>query len=456
MTEEKAIKANNRLLSRRETIRLLSTAGGTALFGWGANSAHGALPTPELPAVVSAADTIHTPSGAMLPAPLRGTGTAGQQGCVVTPAQTQGPFYVDERLFRSDIRADAETGVLKAGVPLRLRFNLFQANSTAACTPIPGAKIEIWHADAFGIYSGVNPTLQNPDTLGQRWLRGYQVTDAMGSVEFLTNYPGWYVARAIHIHFKIQLNTGYSWIRENLQFVSQVYFDDALTDQVFNTFAPYNTRGPRPLRNNTDFEYTNTPGSSLLVLNVVPDPRGGFSAVYNIGVSLDLPPGLVSSILSVSAANTQPGTIVKGSPASVFGSNSRPECSRPSRHRAGGRTCRTFWAERKFGCAIRSGKITALLSCLPHPVKSTLWFRHRCAAVARWSSHCLTTTSPVRERRSSSDKTDIVLASDVVKPGMSSRNERVSLMRNMPKSARRSNVALSKASRYGRKITDLR
>ena len=99
------------------------------------------------------------------------TAGTGNTSCVLTAALTEGPFFVDERLNRSDIRADPATGAASAGVPLSLSFRVSRS-SAGACTPLTGAFLDVWHCDAAGAYSDVG------GTLGRRFLRGYQVTDA--------------------------------------------------------------------------------------------------------------------------------------------------------------------------------------------------------------------------------------------------------------------------------------
>ena len=41
-----------------------------------------------------------------------------------TPTVTEGPYWVDEKLFRSDVRTDPSTGVARAGIPLTLTINV--------------------------------------------------------------------------------------------------------------------------------------------------------------------------------------------------------------------------------------------------------------------------------------------------------------------------------------------
>jgi protocatechuate 3,4-dioxygenase beta subunit len=159
---------------------------------------------------------------------------------VVTPAETEGPYFVDERLNRSDITTDPSGGAAGSGVPLTLIFNVARVNSTS-CSTLGGAQVDVWHCDALGVYSDVSAE----NTVGQRYLRGYQVTDAQGMVRFQTIYPGWYSGRAVHIHFKIRTFSG---SQKTYEFTSQVFLDDSVTDEVYKQ-APYNSRSSRNTRN---------------------------------------------------------------------------------------------------------------------------------------------------------------------------------------------------------------
>src|SRR5215204_1757418 len=162
-----------------------------------------------------------------------GTGTAAETAstCLVRPEQTEGPYFVDEMLNRSDIREDRE------GVPLDLTFNVSRVDqgNAAVCGPLAGALVDIWHADTAGQYSDVRNNAEGFDTRGETFLRGHQVTDENGTARFTTIYPGWYRGRAVHIHFKIRDSPE---SEQGYEFTSQLYFDDALTDEVF-TQEPY-------------------------------------------------------------------------------------------------------------------------------------------------------------------------------------------------------------------------
>lgn len=167
--------------------------------------------------------------------------------CVVRPEQTEGPYFVDTGLARADIRVDTRTGVAEPGMALDLEFRVGQLRE-GACAPLAEARVELWQCSARGVYSGVRDP--HADTRGRNYLRGYQITDAEGRARFVTIYPGWYPGRAVHLHFAIHRGRG---LRREA-FTSQLYFDDALSDRVFDA-APYAERPGERVRNDADFIY---------------------------------------------------------------------------------------------------------------------------------------------------------------------------------------------------------
>jgi protocatechuate 3,4-dioxygenase beta subunit len=201
-----------------------------------------------------------------------GVPDAGAVTCVVRPAQTEGPYFVDEMLNRSDIRTDQRNGATSVGARFELELGIYRINGSS-CVPLTGAHVDIWQCDAFGVYSDVGTAV------GAKFLRGYQLTDSAGIVRFITIYPGWYTGRTVHIHLKVRTTpsspTGF-------QFTSQVYFDDAFTDQVF-TQAPYNTRAARATRNSNDFIYAS--GGSNLMLNVTSSAQV-YRARFDVGLTI--------------------------------------------------------------------------------------------------------------------------------------------------------------------------
>lgn len=204
--------------------------------------------------------------------------SANLPGCVVRPQQTEGPYFVDERLNRTDIRSDPSSGEEKEGLLLKLTFQVNQV-SPESCLPIEGAVVDIWHCDAQGVYSDASDP--NFNTLGQKFLRGYQTTNALGMTEFITIYPGWYPGRTVHIHFKIR--TGKD-SQQGYEFTSQLYFEDVVSDQIF-TQSPYNIRKQRTIRNEYDGIYKD--GGDQLTVQLNHDQVSGtYTGVFNIGLKL--------------------------------------------------------------------------------------------------------------------------------------------------------------------------
>jgi protocatechuate 3,4-dioxygenase beta subunit len=197
---------------------------------------------------------------------------------MVRPEQTEGPYFVDEELNRSDIRTDPSDGSVRDGTPLQLTFKVTKVSGTD-CIPLIGAIVDIWHCDAEGQYSDVNDGGQGFNTTGKKFLRGYQTTDANGRVQFTTIYPGWYQGRTVHIHFKIRedLTSATAW-----EFTSQLYFNDTLTDQV-HAQQPYAARGQRDTRNSADGIYSS--GGDRLLLSLAPS-GSGYAGAFDIAMQV--------------------------------------------------------------------------------------------------------------------------------------------------------------------------
>jgi uncharacterized protein (TIGR03437 family) len=303
-------KKDEQLFSRRETLRLMGAAGATALIGLSDEHALGLLPGGPSGSVVQASPLPGVLRAALFTPSPRLAMDVSQLSCVTRPALTEGPFFVDERLNRSDIRSDPSNGTVKPGVPLKIRFNIGRLSGTS-CTALVGAFVDLWQTDAAGGYSDVSGQ-GNPNNLGQKFLRGYQITDSNGTVEFTTIYPGWYPGRTVHLHYKVRLLAGAT---RTYDFTSQLAFDDALTDQVF-TQAPYNARPNRTTRNNNDGIYQSA-GATIL-LNLTADGAGGYTTSYNVGLSNV--PATVAGVSSVSAASYS-GSLAPEGVGALFGTN---------------------------------------------------------------------------------------------------------------------------------------
>jgi protocatechuate 3,4-dioxygenase beta subunit len=158
--------------------------------------------------------------------------------CVLTPQAMEGPFYFDPKLVRADITEG------RPGAPLDLTLRVIEHGP---CTPISNARVDVWHADAGGIYSGYNGQGDdgNASAKGQTHLRGTQITDADGRVTFRSVYPGWYPGRTPHIHIKVFLD-------RLTVLTGQIYFPDDLSARIYRERAPYNTRPVADMTNDRD------------------------------------------------------------------------------------------------------------------------------------------------------------------------------------------------------------
>lgn len=223
-------------LTRREAIRL----GGIAALG--------ATFLPSL-FLAGCGDDASTPVGAGQ-APGTSSFPTLPSECVLTPQETEGPYYVDVNLLRSNIVESQQ------GFPLNLEVIVVDAGT---CAPLSDKVVEIWHANASGVYSDI----ASEGTEGQTYLRGSLVTDASGAATFQTVYPGWYQGRATHIHFKVHVNA-------NQVVTSQIYFDDSLNDQIYQK-APYNQHAG-----------TRTPNADDMVRSTDPDPTNALFVKTNV------------------------------------------------------------------------------------------------------------------------------------------------------------------------------
>jgi protocatechuate 3,4-dioxygenase beta subunit len=209
-----------------------------------------------------------------------------------TPQQTEGPYFVDNMPNRSDITSDTSNGSVQEGIPLRLVINVYDVDgdgggSEGSCIPLRGALVDIWHSNSQGIYSGV----QQQGTTGQNFLRGNQVTDDNGTVQFTTVYPGWYEGRAIHIHIKVRTLEG---LNENFEWTSQFYLNDSITEQV-HTQPPYSDHGQPDITNQEDMIFIGPSSDGLiqsntgehLMLNMTRDDEEGqgYIGTFNVVVN---------------------------------------------------------------------------------------------------------------------------------------------------------------------------
>jgi protocatechuate 3,4-dioxygenase beta subunit len=276
------------VLSRRHALGALGGAGLVLLAACSGRSSTGSGPTSSTSGSGSTASTAATTSTSAAAGAATTTSTAAATATPVTtptnvtlaPEMTEGPYYLDLDLVRSDVRED------RGGATLNLDFIVMDVARQA---PVGGAAVDIWHCDAEGIYSGFvaastggngggpggGPSGVGSGADDSTFLRGTQLTGSDGKVSFTTVYPGWYQGRTVHIHVKVhvggkEIHTG------------QLFFDDEFTDAVYASTSPYSSRGERSTRNDDDSIFGDGGDASTLAVTRSAD---AYTATMAVGIS---------------------------------------------------------------------------------------------------------------------------------------------------------------------------
>ncbi|MDA0728128.1 MAG: hypothetical protein O3B70_04005 [Bacteroidetes bacterium] len=184
-------------------------------------------------------------------------GGIGRSNCVLVPTETAGPFPLDltenEYFFRQEIQED------RVGVRLRQRVRIVGA---ANCEPMPNVRVNVWHCDRDGDYSGYAAM----GSEGLTYCRGYQITDANGECEFLTIVPGWYPGRVTHMHFQVHVSSQYS-------VVSQWTWPHETLVEVLNEHPDLYPAGPDPMSPEQDGVFVD--GFELQLADLMWDEASG-------------------------------------------------------------------------------------------------------------------------------------------------------------------------------------
>jgi protocatechuate 3,4-dioxygenase beta subunit len=152
--------------------------------------------------------------------------TVSTGDCETTNSETAGPFPTKNpsTLEQVDIRSD------RTGVDLSIEITIQNKNNN--CSALESAIVDIWHCDKDGYYSEYGGTnMQAVDFTAVHFLRGRQVTNSEGKVNFTSIFPGWYQGRATHIHVHIYNASGTSLL------VTQIAFPEGANSAVVQVNA---------------------------------------------------------------------------------------------------------------------------------------------------------------------------------------------------------------------------
>ncbi len=207
------------------------------------------------------------------------TTTSESGSCTVTPTETEGPYpypsgEINDPLNRTDITGG------QTGIPISYTFLVVNTNNS--CAVVSGARVDIWHCNKDGYYSGYSNQagiLGTESYVGETWLRGYEVTNSYGIVTFSSIYPGWYSPRATHVHLEI-------YIDSVLKKTTQLAFPESISN-VVQVSTLYAAHGTNPTTNSTDSVFGDS-ATDLAneMLSLTGSLTAGYAGTYTIGLAL--------------------------------------------------------------------------------------------------------------------------------------------------------------------------
>ncbi|XP_074596333.1 uncharacterized protein LOC141851488 [Brevipalpus obovatus] len=197
-----------------------------------------------------------------------------QHSCVLAPTAVEGPYYIPGDLERSDISES------KPGIPLDITIGLVNAGN---CTPVGNAVVHVWQCDADGEYSGFDssiplprhPLVRLPPVNDKRYLRGFQITDHEGMVQFTSIVPGWYAGRTMHIHLEVNLGN-------TVVHIGQLYFEEQFSKMI-EQVEPYVRNINERMTNKQDIHYLKE-GGEQTTLKLSGDIENGFKLKVILGI----------------------------------------------------------------------------------------------------------------------------------------------------------------------------
>lgn len=200
----------------------------------------------------------------------------GVNTCPLLCQTTAGPCIAD-----TVDRQDVSEGY--PGLPVRLALLVVDAGT---CQPIPNVRVQIWHTQRTGVYSGNTPNPQacsggDSDAPNHFYMRGTQTAGADGRVDFDTCLPGWYMGRALHIHFSVFLG-------DDVYVTSQLFFDDTITEEIFAAHPEYAEFGQPDTLNDDDNIIAGADDLPNYILDIARMPDGAMLASKVLGIRSSL------------------------------------------------------------------------------------------------------------------------------------------------------------------------
>jgi protocatechuate 3,4-dioxygenase beta subunit len=200
---------------------------------------------------------------------------SNNSACATSPEETDGPYPLYNSRNSAIVHVDITEG--KTGIPLNVTINILNVNNN--CQPLANARVDIWHCDKDGYYSGYTNQgyLGTQNNEGKTFCRGIQTTDSAGQVHFATIYPGWYTGRITHIHAQV-------YYGDALKVTTQIAFPDDINTLVYKTEL-YKDHGQNTsvARNSADNIFADSLYAELA--EVTANDSGGYNLVHTIRIS---------------------------------------------------------------------------------------------------------------------------------------------------------------------------
>jgi protocatechuate 3,4-dioxygenase beta subunit len=280
------IAEQRRSLGRRGLLGLFGGLGAVAVVGC-ATESDGS--TSSATATTATGGPGGAPPGGAPPG--GGGAVGGDTGVEVAdgeiPEETAGPYPGDgsngpdvlseSGVVRSDITTNfaGATGVA-TGVPVTVRLKVYDLDGEDA-TILEGAAIYLWHCDANGSYS-----MYDGDALDQNYLRGVQVADADGMVEFTTIFPACYSGRWPHMHFEVYPSVTEATSAENKLRTTQLAIPEAACHEVYGVVDGYESSVSTFAGISLDTDGIFSDGYSLQLAKVTGSATDGYT--FNLSV----------------------------------------------------------------------------------------------------------------------------------------------------------------------------
>jgi protocatechuate 3,4-dioxygenase beta subunit len=288
-TNEKLAKE----LSRRNAFTVIAGAGAAIAFGCGGTAGGtggssgedaGATGNDAGPTATGGTDAdaaSGSDSGTTQAGEDSGTTGADGSACEVSPEGEIGPYFSDDsdaRFNRSNILSNLDGTSTQSGVPLTLTVTV--VDTEKGCAPYVNAQVDIWHCNSSGVYSDQ----ASESTTTETWLRGYQLTDAKGTVTFVTIVPGWYSGRTTHIHLRLRSSYSSASSTTDGTNTTQLFFTQTFDDTLATSVTPYSAEGKNPTTNAGDHVFNGeTNGANVLAV------AGNATSGYVASITLGLP-----------------------------------------------------------------------------------------------------------------------------------------------------------------------